>query len=67
MAILHTGGRLTRAKMGRNDPVQFKGWGQDGVDDGILVVGLVFGVGVDDDALFGRGRERDIEDGKIAH
>jgi hypothetical protein len=37
------------------------------MDDGILIVGLVFGIGVDDDALFGRGRERDIEDGKIAH
>jgi hypothetical protein len=43
--------------MRRNNPVKFKHRRQDGMNDGILIVGFILGIGVNDDP-YPLGRER---------
>jgi hypothetical protein len=50
VAVLHRRPGFDRTEVSRNDPVQLETGRQQALDDGILVIGLVLGIGVDDDA-----------------
>ena len=49
MTVLLTGLRDPLSEMRGDNPVKFKHRRQDGMNNGILVVGFILGIGVDDD------------------